>query len=196
MRSMQLAQSGGVPTPNYQPHTPNMSALDVASPSVLTASPRNIVAGRQMQRDLSKGGSMLPPQSPATATQRTSTPKPSAAGRTPKIKEEQLVSQVTPNSHPIKDKPEPNQGYPEYSRLTANSLSIARRRNTQIRRAITQQRDHLHPRHLYPLVLHPRRPHALPPHARRPDHLPPPTSAYVRALALGRLDLAQLRDRH
>lgn len=86
MRSMQLGQ---------QPHTPNMSALDASSPlqqgSVSGASPRNAMSARHMQRESSKGGSMLPPQSPATTTQRTSTPKPVSSSKTPKMMKEDLA---------------------------------------------------------------------------------------------------------
>lgn len=85
MRSMQLGA---------QPHTPNMSAVDMASPlqqaAATGASPRNLMASRQMQRETSKGGAMLPPQSPANTTQRTSTPKSGAAGKTPKMAKDEL----------------------------------------------------------------------------------------------------------
>jgi hypothetical protein len=48
-----------------------------------------------MQRNQSKGGAMLPPQSPATSMQRSATPKPGKSGATPKGgKEEVLVSDV------------------------------------------------------------------------------------------------------
>lgn len=101
MRSMQLSQ---------QPHTPNMSALDVASPlqqaQALGASPRNPTTARQMQRELSKGGAMLPPQSPANTAQRTSTPKPGTSGKTPgatsKIpKEESMVDRFPTCGSPL-----------------------------------------------------------------------------------------------
>ena len=109
MRSMQLAQNGVHPPPGFAPHTPNMSALDAVSPATMTQpigvgqSPRNATSARAMARDVSKsgiglGGSMLPPQSPATTVNaRSSTPKPGAnASKTPKQKEELLTA--TPKS--------------------------------------------------------------------------------------------------
>lgn len=95
MRSMHLAQNGVQPPPGFAPHTPNMS-MDALSPATLGQgigvgqSPRTTTTGRAMTRDVSKSGSMLPPQSPAT-TVRASTPK-GAVLKTPKLKEEQLVS--------------------------------------------------------------------------------------------------------
>ena len=94
MRSMHLAQNGVQPPPGFAPHTPNMS-MDALSPATLGQgigvgqSPR-ITTGRAMTRDVSKSGSMLPPQSPATGV-RASTPKATLL-KTPKLKEEHLVS--------------------------------------------------------------------------------------------------------
>lgn len=73
----------------------------VASPALtLGASPRNAAGasqGLQMARNVSKGGPMLPPQSPATGLQRSTTPKPGKSGQTPKsVKEEGLVSGERP----------------------------------------------------------------------------------------------------
>jgi hypothetical protein len=97
MRSMQL---NGTPVPSgFQPHTPNMSSMDAPSPATLPIgvgqSPRTMTAGpaaRAMQRDQSKTGTMLPPQSPVTVA-RANTPKPNASGKTPKTKDDGLVSE-------------------------------------------------------------------------------------------------------
>ena len=88
MRSMQLGQQA-------QSHTPNTSTLDMASPlaqgAVPGASPLNAVASRQMQRELSKGGAMLPPRSPALTVQRTSTPQLLTSAKTPQTTKEDSI---------------------------------------------------------------------------------------------------------
>ena len=105
MRSMQLSQNGIAPPPGFAPHTPNMSSIDVMSPSanqniVIGQSPRSPTATRNMVRDQSKTGSAMGtmghPQSPATM-QRAPTPKPNQ-GKTPKQKEDALPA-MTPKSN-------------------------------------------------------------------------------------------------
>lgn len=91
-QQQQAAQQGGQP---FNPQTPQMTAvIDAASPAqLLGASPRN-ANGLQMTRIQSKGGAMLPPQSPVTGlgVARSTTPKPKS-GLTPKSgREDGLVS--------------------------------------------------------------------------------------------------------
>jgi hypothetical protein len=93
MQTLQQSQQGPSGSQNpaqYTPHTPQMSAvIDAASPAqLLGASPRNpnvtsMGGGLAMTRMQSKGGAMLPPQSPAQAMGRSTTPKP-RTGLTPK----------------------------------------------------------------------------------------------------------------
>ena len=89
MRSMQLSQ---------QAHTPNMIVTEATSPqqqsSLLEASPRGTIQSKQMQRDTSKGGAMLPPQSPVNATQRSRTPKLGVSAKTPSMTPQALKEEL------------------------------------------------------------------------------------------------------
>lgn len=175
MRSMQLSQ---------QPNTPNMAATDVASPlqqgPASGASPRNPSTARQMQRDTSKGGAMLPPRSPATSIQRTITPKPGTSGKTPgatpkMIKDENLVSRVSSSVR------------------IATDLSIkAGGTNSEESRPFSDQRYHPNGRRLELLVIP--RPHPISAHPDGSDQPDPGTS--LRPVPLGRFKLAQLCDEY
>ncbi|WWD01720.1 hypothetical protein V866_008666 [Kwoniella sp. B9012] len=123
----QLANGSTLPS-GFQPHTPIMSGNSIDAPSPaqphpnqqVQASPRNPpqAQNQQMSRDRnqSKGvaGTMLPPQSPAMPTQRTTTPKPGTAGQgqvktaqTPKSAKEELLRDAvaTPKSQSLNPSP-------------------------------------------------------------------------------------------